>query len=52
MFAITEHGDCYVFDVTAKGSDYPVYCYDHERNALEPFAPNFAECIKRFVEKN
>ena len=52
MFASTEHGDCFVFDVSAKSSDYPVFWYDHEQNTLEPFAPNFAECIRRFAEKN
>ena len=52
MFATTDHGDCFVFDVSAKGNDYPVFWYDHEQNSLEPFAPNFTECIKRFVQKN
>jgi hypothetical protein len=52
MFAETQHGDAFVFDVSAKGSDYPVLWYDHEQNTLEPFAPNFAECIKRFSKKN
>ena len=52
MFAETEHGDVFVFDVSAKDSDYPVFWYDHEQNSLEPFAPNFAECIKRFSQKN
>jgi hypothetical protein len=52
MFASTEHGDAFVFDVSAKGGDYPVFWHDHEGNTLEPFAPNFAECIKRFAEKN
>ena len=52
MFAETEHGDAFVFDVSGKGSDYPVFWHDHEQNTLEPFAPNFAECIKRFSQKN
>lgn len=52
MFAETEHGDAFVFDVSAKGDDYPVFWHDHEQNTLEPFAPNFAECIKRFSQKN
>jgi hypothetical protein len=52
MFAATDFGDCFVFDVSAKGSDYPVYWYRHEENTLEQFAPNFAECIKRFAQKN
>jgi len=52
MFAETEHGDAFVFDVSTKGNDYPVLWHDHEQNTLEPFAPNFAECIKRFLKKN
>jgi len=52
MFAANDSGDCFVFDVSAKGSDYPVYWYRHEENTMEPFAPNFAECIKRFAQKN
>ena len=52
MFASTDHGDCFVFDVSAKGDDYPVFWYRHEENVMEPFAPNFAECIKRFAQKN
>lgn len=52
MFAATDFGDCFVFDVSAKGNDYPVYWYRHEENALEQFASNFAECIQRFVKKS
>jgi hypothetical protein len=52
MFASMDNGNAFVFDISAKGSDYPVFWYDHEGNALEPFAPNFAECIKRFAQKN
>jgi hypothetical protein len=54
MFATTDHGDAFVFDVSSKadGGDFPVYRHDHENNVMEPFAPNFASCVKRFVEKN
>lgn len=52
MFAETEHGDAFVFDVSTKANDYPVFWHDHEQNTLEPFALNFAECIKRFSQKN
>lgn len=52
MFAAIDSGDCFVFDVSAKGSDCPVFFYNHEENTLKAYAPNFAECIKRFVEKN
>lgn len=51
MFA--DGGDCFVFDVSVKGGEYPVYLIArHEENTLEPFAPNFAECIKRFAQRN
>lgn len=52
MFASTDHGDAFVFEVSATGNDYPVFWHDHEQNTVEPFAPNFAECIKRFSQKN
>jgi hypothetical protein len=48
----TEHGDCFVFDVSAKGTDYPVFWFDHESNCMELFATGFAECIKRFALKS
>jgi hypothetical protein len=52
-FADTDHGDCFVFDLSAQdtpaGSDLPVFWYDHEQNVMEPYAPNFAACIKRFA---
>jgi hypothetical protein len=55
MFGRTDHGDCFVFDLAAKGVDkskgaeYPVLWYQHEMNMYEPYAPSFAACIKRFV---
>lgn len=51
MFATTDHGDCFVFDISAKG-DHPVYWHRHEENTMEQFAPNFVECVKRFAGKN
>lgn len=51
-FATTDHGDAFVFDVTSRNSDYPVFWHDHEQNTLEPFAANFAECIQRFAAKS
>jgi len=51
MFAAIDSGDCFVFDTSAKGGDYPVHFYSHEENTLTAYSPNFAECIKRFVEK-
>jgi hypothetical protein len=51
-FADTVHGDCFVFDVSDAGAgDYPVFWYDHENSAMEPFAPGFAQCIRRFAER-
>ena len=52
MFATVDSGDVFVFDVSAKGGDYPVYFYNHEENSMEHFAANFAECIKRFAQRN
>jgi hypothetical protein len=52
MFASTDFGDYYVFDVSNRGIDYPVFWYRHEENTMEFYAPNFAECIKRFVLKS
>jgi Ni/Co efflux regulator RcnB len=53
MFADTDHGDAFVFDVSQRDAsgNYPIYWHDHEGNVLEPFAPNFAACIKRFATK-
>lgn len=47
MFAITDHGDCYCFDLSAPPPDYPVYLYDHELNAFEAYSRNFKEFIQR-----
>jgi hypothetical protein len=52
VFAEIDNGDCFVFDVSAEGKEYPVYWHKHEENDLEAFAANFAECIKRFSEKS
>ena len=53
MFADTEHGDAFVFDLAQPDAagNYPVYWYDHEGNAMEPFAPTFAAAIKRFATR-
>ena len=49
-FADTDHGDVFVFDAAdARGA---AFWYDHEQNAVEPFAASFAECIKRFEQRN
>jgi hypothetical protein len=53
MFADTDHGDAFVFDLAQKDAagNYPIFWYDHEGNAMEPFAPTFADAIKRFATK-
>ncbi len=50
-FASTDHGDelCFDFAGKSKGNDYEVHKYDHESDSFEPYARNFAECIKRFA---
>jgi hypothetical protein len=49
-FAATDHGDVFVFDASKNG--HAIFWYDHEQNAVEPFAASFAECIKRFDQRN
>jgi hypothetical protein len=51
-FATTDHGDAFVIDVSTKDGLYPVFWHNHEQNTLEPFAPTFAACVKRFADKN
>jgi len=53
MFASTDHGDAFVFDVSQKdeAGNYPIYWYDHEGNAMESFAPTFSGAIKRFATR-
>ena len=53
MFASTDHGDAFVFDISQKDAagNYPIFWYDHEGNAMEPFAPTFSEAIKRFATR-
>jgi hypothetical protein len=52
LFAVNDGGDCFVFDLSARGGDRPVFWHRHEENTLEPFAPKFAECIKRLAQRN
>ena len=46
MFATTDHGDAFYFDLSRKCE---VRKHDHEVDCYEPYAKNFAECIKRFA---
>ncbi len=49
LFATTDHGDAFYFDTTRGRPDYEVRKHDHEVGTFEPYAKNFAECIKRFA---
>ncbi len=49
MFATTEYGDCFCFDVQRGKKEFPVFLYKHEYNCFEPYAEHFAACIKRFA---
>jgi hypothetical protein len=49
MFATTGHGDYFCFDVQKGKKELPVLLFKHEYNCFEPYAENFAACIKRFA---
>ncbi|MDB5387058.1 MAG: cell-wall [Planctomycetaceae bacterium] len=49
MFATTGHGDCFCFDIQKGKKEFAVVLYKHEGNFFEPYADNFAACIKRFA---
>jgi hypothetical protein len=48
-FATTGHGDCFCFDVQKGKKEYAVVLFKHEGMFFEPYAENFAACIKRFA---
>lgn len=48
-FATTGHGDCFCFDVRKGTKEYAVFHFKHEVNLLDPYADNFAACVKRFA---
>ena len=50
MFARTEHGDSFCFDVSTPRREYPVLLYKHEYSAFEPYAENFAAFIRRLTD--
>jgi uncharacterized protein YcfL len=43
---ITAYALCSTSSQKDARGNYPIYWYDHEGNAMEPFAPTFAEAIK------
>ena len=49
LFAKTEHGDVFCFDVRKGRKEFPVFLFKHEYNYFDPYAENFAACIKRFA---
>lgn len=49
MFARTEHGDSFCFDVQKEKKEFQVFLFKHEYYCLEPYAENFAACIRRFA---
>jgi hypothetical protein len=51
-FATTGHGDCFCFDVQKGKKEYPVMLFKHEGFFFEPYADNFAACVKRFASAN
>ena len=48
-FASTAHGDCFCFDMRKGKKEWAVVLFKHEYNLFEPYAENFAACIKRFA---
>ncbi len=49
LFAVTDHGDAFYFDLTRNSPNYEVRKHDHELDSFEPYAKSFAEAIKRFA---
>lgn len=50
-FATTGHGDCFCFDAQKGKKEFAVFLFKHEYNCFEPYAENFAACIKRFASE-
>lgn len=49
MFASTDHGDCFCFGIRKDRKEFEVFLYNHEMDAFEPYASDFAACVKRFA---
>jgi hypothetical protein len=48
-FATAVNGDCFCFDVQKGKKEFSIVLYNHEGNFFEPYAENFAACLKRFA---
>jgi hypothetical protein len=48
-FARSNQGDRFCFDVQEGRTEFAVVVYNHEGNFFEPYADNFAACIRRFA---
>jgi hypothetical protein len=48
-FATTGHGDRFCFDIRKGTKEFAVFIFKHEYNCFEPYAENFAACMKRFA---
>jgi hypothetical protein len=51
-FATTDHGDCFCFEVQKGKKEFAILLYNHEGHFFEPYADNFAACIKRFATEH
>jgi len=49
MFARSDHGDCFCFDVRKDRKEFEVFLYLHESNCFEAYAPDYAACVRRFA---
>lgn len=48
VFANSDHGDSFCFDIREDRKEFEVYRYRHDYDIFEPYAPKFAACIRRF----
>lgn len=49
VFALTDFGDCFCFDLKKDRKEPSVVVYRHEEESFEPYSENFIECLKRFA---
>ncbi|GDY21136.1 hypothetical protein LBMAG56_24820 [Verrucomicrobiota bacterium] len=50
IFGAANSGDSLCFDVSTDNSDPEVLYHNHETDGFEPFATNFAQCIRQLAE--